>query len=1305
MAIRILSSESVDGSATIETGINLESGTLVIKNATGDLSGLKIFQDSSDAAKIHNNYNGTLQLGVSNTTTLTLNSSVTTFGTIIYLPDGSATAPSIGNSGDANTGIYWPGNHQLGFAVNGSRKMYMSETKTFFQNQANGVEINNGLNVIGETETDTALVTDKLGIGAINNSFNLYNNGTTYLNGDTTVDATFTVSNTATTSSVSTVFMYGKRTNSTDGPIGEIIYSNNGDTVATLAGFRDGADNKGSLVFQTQNGSSGFGTRLTIAAPGDATFTNNLTFPDAGLSSSASATNFGVYTSEIRLIDTPNGGLKQCRVITDNYGEWILVGRYAASAMTSIQGTWSSESGLDTSTSQSTTTKFSADFGDSYPTEVRIMGSTDFTKWRDNRTIDFIYGVPEGRAWKYFFSGGAENGMTSVGPNHSGNNKFGWNISGSYDGFGRWVNPTQTSVGMSDTNVTNPSAAYTTATANAFNWHTASDAKITVSATRTFSGQDSFETAGFGKDDTIQGFFDEYPNETSNMQGGVDFSSSVWILIKLPTAISSGSGSGSGNQWAGGPATIHNTNTGSVGIGTSNPSVTGKGLEIQNIGNDTTASLKLTGHNNTGTPGAATSTELKHIGDSLKFAINHAGTDALTIGSSASIIGFTLSNTTELGTYPTGAIKRVRMCQGGEIHFGDTTTAAPLGITEGVWDNFADQDSLGIYSRNHFSVYSYGGTYSNPKLRIDDAGSYFQGSNFGIGVTNPTSGNLVLPQEESNQFKIAFTGASSSSGISTVDQSGSGLYIGANSRVNNSGVVTYHDSALDSSGIYFDGWNGNDMEFYTALSGTPQKRMAIDGNGITNIYNNAAIGSSSTTEPQRLTVLKTESNGNGIWRFGTSGTTFTYTGHRFFSAITSTATSNGWYTIGNVADSCSVIIVIKTAAHSQATILASRGYGPSNVARVQVLSSTKNANGGYANITAVRISGGGIIDMQLTWSSGPNVSVSITYYGNGCDLPADLRLSISDTGTYPYNVTDTATFRSTAASARVAGELDIASQTHCGSNINMYSTSKIFFHATTNTGRYIGASSTNDLDIAADDDINYRSNFNRFFDGNTEFTRLSGSGNSWIANGSNGKLGIGTTSPIVPLSVHGQQKWFTTNVDGNELRGFFNPGGAGDDAEFSVYKADGATEGVVWRGTGNSYIRIDSTVLKFINFYYGINNVGQIVTGGTNVLYQSNSDYRLKENVTGMTGALDRVSQLKPSRYNFISHPETQVDGFMAHELQEVVPQAVSGQKDEMNEDGTPKYQGVDHSQIVPLLVGAIKELKAEIEELKKQIK
>jgi len=824
--------------------------------------------------------------------------------------NGTEGAPTHTFYGDPNTGMFRSGADTLGFSTGGTTRLSVRAA---------------GIDVVGETETDTALVTDKLGIGAINNSFNLYNNGTTYLNGDTTVDATFTVSNTATTSSVSTQFMYGKRTNSSDGPIGEIIYSNNGDSVATLAGFRDGADDKGSLVFQTQNGSAGFATRLTIAAPGDATFTNNLTFPDAGLSSSASATNFGVYTTEIRLIDTPNGGLKQCRVITDNYGEWVLVGRFAASAMTSIQGVWSSESGLDTSTSQSTTTKFSADFGDSYPTEVRIMGSTDFTKWRDNRTIDFIYGVPEGRAWKYFFSGGAANGMTSVGPNHSGNNKFGWNINGSYDGFGRWVNPAQTSVGMSDTNVTNPSAAYTTATNNAFNWHSASDAKMTVSATRTFSGQDSFETAGFGKDDAIQGFFDEYPNETNNMQGGVDFSSSVWVLIKLPTAISSGSGGGSGNQWAGGPTTIHNTNTGSVGIGTSNPGVTGKGLEIQNIGNDTTASLKLTGHNNTGTPGAATSTELKHIGDSLKFAINHAGTDALTIGSSASTIGFTLANTTELGTYPQGAVKRIRMAQGGEIHFGDTTTAAPLGITEGAWDNFGDQDRLSIYARNDFSVYSYGGAspLTTPKLHIDDANSYFQGSNFGIGTTSPDHPLEVvgvISSADSGLQKSTFANVGNdlvltanadatnvTANILFKSSGSGGGAVSEKMRIASTGAVGIDNSSPDSfngsgttssslvigkgtssSSPQLTLWQGNSAQatinFASANTGAGQYEgrirytrdtgvMDFRTNGVANVLvltSSGNVGINDTSAPNRLSV---SDSGNLVCRF-TGGTTF-----------------------------------------------------------------------------------------------------------------------------------------------------------------------------------------------------------------------------------------------------------------------------------------------------------------------------------------------------------------------------------------------------------------------------------------------
>ena len=87
-----------------------------------------------------------------------------------------------------------------------------------------------------------------------------------------------------------------------------------------------------------------------------------------------------------------------------------------------------------------------------------------------------------------------------------------------------------------------------------------------------------------------------------------------------------------------------------------------------------------------------------------------------------------------------------------------------------------------------------------------------------------------------------------------------------------------------------------------------------------------------------------------------------------------------------------------------------------------------------------------------------------------------------------------------------------------------------------------------------------------------------------------------------------------------------------------------------------------------------------------------------------MQGALDRVDQLEPKRFNFIADEDTTVDGFLAHEVQDIVPEAVTGEKDAVDEEGNPQYQGIDQSKIVPLLVGAIKELKAEIETLKSQI-
>jgi len=111
--------------------------------------------------------------------------------------------------------------------------------------------------------------------------------------------------------------------------------------------------------------------------------------------------------------------------------------------------------------------------------------------------------------------------------------------------------------------------------------------------------------------------------------------------------------------------------------------------------------------------------------------------------------------------------------------------------------------------------------------------------------------------------------------------------------------------------------------------------------------------------------------------------------------------------------------------------------------------------------------------------------------------------------------------------------------------------------------------------------------------------------------------------------------------------------------------------------------------------------VGGITHNGSSVSYSTTSDYRLKENVVDMTGAITRVKSLSPKRFNFIADDDdTTVDGFLAHEAQTVVPESVNGTHNEVDDDGNPVYQGIDQSKLVPLLTGALQEAIAKIETL-----
>ena len=133
----------------------------------------------------------------------------------------------------------------------------------------------------------------------------------------------------------------------------------------------------------------------------------------------------------------------------------------------------------------------------------------------------------------------------------------------------------------------------------------------------------------------------------------------------------------------------------------------------------------------------------------------------------------------------------------------------------------------------------------------------------------------------------------------------------------------------------------------------------------------------------------------------------------------------------------------------------------------------------------------------------------------------------------------------------------------------------------------------------------------------------------------------------------------------------------------------------------------------FHRFIYNNSVVGNIYSDGSTTVFNTGSDYRLKENVIPISDGITRLKTLKPSRFNFKRDPSITVDGFLAHEAAVAVPEAVSGTKDEIAlEDDLPKgikkndpiYQGIDHSKLVPLLTAALQEEIAKRESLETRV-
>lgn len=252
--------------------------------------------------------------------------------------------------------------------------------------------------------------------------------------------------------------------------------------------------------------------------------------------------------------------------------------------------------------------------------------------------------------------------------------------------------------------------------------------------------------------------------------------------------------------------------------------------------------------------------------------------------------------------------------------------------------------------------------------------------------------------------------------------------------------------------------------------------------------------------------------------------------------------------------------------------------------------------------------------------------------------------------------------------------------------------------------------------------------------GSTQITLPAVTGGSFVVSDSSGNVGIGLTAPAYNLHVRNAGgNAYVASQYGTGTIGYMVA--ASNEVQFKAFNgtgdvmtfATGASERMRIDSSGNllvgqtSYNAGKITVLTtgnasmscaqtgttgdMIYFRTSTNTLAGYIQcpTGTTTTYVSVSDYRLKENVTPIATGLEKILALKPVTYDWISD-KLQGEGFIAHELQEVIPFAVAGKKDAVNEDGSIRPQGVDPAKIVVHLVAAIQELSAKNDALETRL-
>jgi hypothetical protein len=200
--------------------------------------------------------------------------------------------------------------------------------------------------------------------------------------------------------------------------------------------------------------------------------------------------------------------------------------------------------------------------------------------------------------------------------------------------------------------------------------------------------------------------------------------------------------------------------------------------------------------------------------------------------------------------------------------------------------------------------------------------------------------------------------------------------------------------------------------------------------------------------------------------------------------------------------------------------------------------------------------------------------------------------------------------------------------------------------------------------------------------GNLEVVQNSGNGEAYIYNVANAAMTFATNNTErMRIDSSGRVLINATSSFGGRLQ---STGIAASSAAASFRPGQNGDGTAEWFNASGGY-------------------VGAVTVNASTVVYGGTSDYRLKDNIVPMTNALDKVSKLKPVTYTWKSTGENG-EGFIAHELQEIIPSAVVGEKDAVNKDGSIKPQEIDTSFLVATLTAAIQEQQTIINDLTARI-